>query len=119
MQKRFYTEFETWREGQFTVPWNFRILEETNHYRSRHDLEVGISPSRIAAIFLNQDATACTRFLQEYVNGVVIGAIIPAQSIDEIGPEVGTFFGPVEIFGICELNQDNAEILEKHIATKS
>jgi len=106
-------EIRTWFEGEVTLPWRYRKIKETNEYRNRTDITKVVDQNIIKSTFLSFDEKHISRFLLNHVPAIILGLVIETDDPKLIPKQIEDYFGPTEIIGILEIDDNNRDEIEK------
>lgn len=95
--------WKTWTEDEIETPWDFVLVEKTQDYRLRSNLEQQASQELINLTFESVNQDQITEFLAKYVDAYVLAAVIPATTIDLAYEFVLKYFADAEITNVVQV----------------
>ena len=116
--KKYYIEFQTWREGTVEMPGTYKVLGESSEYRSRYNLNKAISAIEVRNVFLSFNEKKIDTFLNENVAACIVAIIVDADSEESAVSLLDQNFGPIIVDGILEVNDSTIEEVKKVMGDK-
>lgn len=108
-----YVEFKTWAEGPIETPWPFVVIDEVPEYRKRRDNRLQVDDSAVKGVFMSFDQAIIQQFLEENISGLLLGAIVPCGSIDQLQGILDGVFGFCEIVGSVPVTNENRQMIDR------
>lgn len=108
--------WKTWIEHEIETPWPFLYVDKTLDFKKRSNSQIRVSPESAQEIYNSFNIDKIAKFEDEYIDAVILSAVIYASGETEAAEQIVKLFSDAEIVEIVYIEPD---MLEKVLETFS
>lgn len=103
--------WKTWFEGEVETPWDFKLIDHTNEFKSRTPPNDKIPESDVEAIFTSFNSLLIEKFERNHVSAVILTCMIKSATPEDALKSLNLCFPDAELLNIVEIPEESVAVM--------